>query len=156
MSLWLSDILLCIRTQHLHPFICWGALGCSCCYECWGTGIFSHESFKLVFYLNIYPVVELLDHMFNFLLLRKLYTVFHGGWTNLYSHLNCTRLPRWLSGKEYICPSGDTSWIPGSGRSPGERNGNPLQDSCLGNPGDRRVCRLLSIGLQKCGTQHRD
>ena len=27
--------------------------------------------------------------------------------------------------------------IPGPGRSPGERNGNPLQYSCLGNPMDR-------------------
>ena len=31
----------------------------------------------------------------------------------------------------------DASLIPGSGRSPGERNGNPLQYSCLGNPKDR-------------------
>ena len=29
--------------------------------------------------------------------------------------------------------------IPGSGRSPGEGNGNPLQYSCLGNPMDRRA-----------------
>ena len=29
----------------------------------------------------------------------------------------------------------DTSSIPGSGRFPGEGNGNPLQYSCLGNPG---------------------
>ena len=28
---------------------------------------------------------------------------------------------------------------PGQGRFPGERNGNPLQDSCLGNPMDRGV-----------------
>ena len=28
----------------------------------------------------------------------------------------------------------DVSWILGSGRSPGEGNGNPLQYSCLGNP----------------------
>ena len=27
--------------------------------------------------------------------------------------------------------------IPGSGRSPGEGNGNPLQDPCLENPMDR-------------------
>ena len=27
--------------------------------------------------------------------------------------------------------------IPGSGRSPGEENGNPLQYSCLGNPKER-------------------
>ena len=31
----------------------------------------------------------------------------------------------------------DLSWIPGSGRSPGIRNSNPLQDSCLENPMDR-------------------
>ena len=30
--------------------------------------------------------------------------------------------------------AGDTDLIPGSGRSPGEGNGNPLQYSCLGNP----------------------
>ena len=31
----------------------------------------------------------------------------------------------------------DTNWIPGSGRSPGEGLGNPLQYSCLENPMDR-------------------
>ena len=31
----------------------------------------------------------------------------------------------------------DTGSIPGSGRSPGEGNGNPLQCSCLENPVDR-------------------
>ena len=30
--------------------------------------------------------------------------------------------------------AGDMGSIPGSGRSPGEGNGNPLQYSCLGNP----------------------
>ena len=29
---------------------------------------------------------------------------------------------------------GDSGWIPGSGRSPGKGNGNPLQYSCLENP----------------------
>ena len=33
----------------------------------------------------------------------------------------------------------DLSSIPGSGRSPGEENGNPLQYSCLGNPVDREA-----------------
>ena len=32
---------------------------------------------------------------------------------------------------------GDTSLMPGLGRSPGEGNGNSLQYSCLGNPRDR-------------------
>ena len=33
--------------------------------------------------------------------------------------------------------AGDAGLISGSGRSPGEGNGNPLQYSCLGNPMDR-------------------
>ena len=33
--------------------------------------------------------------------------------------------------------AGDAGLIPGSGRSPGEENGNPLQYSCLGNSMDR-------------------
>jgi len=33
----------------------------------------------------------------------------------------------------------DTGLIPGSRRSPGEGNGNPLQYACLGNPMDRGV-----------------
>ena len=33
----------------------------------------------------------------------------------------------------------DISWIPGLGRSPGGGNGNPLQDSCLKNPMDKRA-----------------
>ena len=46
-------------------------------------------------------------------------------------------LPRWLSRKESACSAGDVSSTPGSGRSSGEGNGNPLQYSCLGNPMDR-------------------
>ena len=40
-------------------------------------------------------------------------------------------------GKESACNAGDLGLIPGLGRSPGEGNGNPLQDSCLENPMDR-------------------
>ena len=40
-------------------------------------------------------------------------------------------------GKEYACSVGDLGLIPGSTRSPGEGNGNPLQCSCLENPMDR-------------------
>ena len=35
--------------------------------------------------------------------------------------------------------TGDMGLIPGSGRSPGEGNDKPLQDSCLENPMDREV-----------------
>ena len=40
-------------------------------------------------------------------------------------------------GKESACNAGDLGLIPGSGRSPGEGNGNPPQCSCLENPMDR-------------------
>ena len=49
-------------------------------------------------------------------------------------------LPQWLSGKESACNAGnadDTGSIPGSGRTPGGGNGNPVQYSCLENPMDR-------------------
>ena len=46
-------------------------------------------------------------------------------------------LPQRLSSKESTCNAGDPGSIPGSERSPGEENGNPLQYSCLGNPRDR-------------------
>ena len=36
--------------------------------------------------------------------------------------------------KVSACNEGDLGSIPGSGRSPGEGNGNPLQYSCLENP----------------------
>jgi len=40
--------------------------------------------------------------------------------------------------QEIVCNAGDLGSIPGSGRSPGEGNGNLLQYSSLGNPMDRR------------------
>ena len=45
--------------------------------------------------------------------------------------------PGGSDGKESACNAGDPGSIPGSGRSPGEGNGNPLQDYCLENPMDR-------------------
>ena len=45
-------------------------------------------------------------------------------------------LSRWLSDKESARQAVDTGSIPGSGRCPGEGNGNPLQYPCLGNPMD--------------------
>ena len=45
--------------------------------------------------------------------------------------------PGGSDGKESACNVGDPGLIPGSGRSPGEGNGNPLQYSCLENFMDR-------------------
>ena len=43
--------------------------------------------------------------------------------------------------------AGGTGLIPGSERSPGEGNGNPLQHSCLGNPMDRGAWRATVCGV---------
>ena len=43
-------------------------------------------------------------------------------------------VPRGSDGKVSAYSAGDPGSNPGSGRSPGEGNGNPLQYSCLENP----------------------
>ena len=44
--------------------------------------------------------------------------------------------------------AGDLGLISWSGRAPGEGSGDPLQDSCLGNPTGMELCRLQSTGSQ--------
>ena len=51
-------------------------------------------------------------------------------------------------GKESACNAGDPGFISGSGRSPGEGNGNPFQYSCLENPMDGGAS---SMGSQRVG-----
>ena len=55
--------------------------------------------------------------------------------------------------KESACQAGDAGLIPGSGRSPGKGNGNPLQYFCLGNPMDRGTWRATVHGVTKSQTQ---
>ena len=47
---------------------------------------------------------------------------------------------------------GDVDSIPGSGRSPGEGNGNPLQNSCLENPMDRGAWWVIVHGVTQSDT----
>ena len=49
------------------------------------------------------------------------------------------------------CNVGDPGSFPGSGRSPGEGNGKPLQYSCLENPMDGESGRLQAMGSQRVG-----
>ena len=62
----------------------------------------------------------------------------------------------WLSSKESTCnarDTGDLGLIPGSGRSLGEKNGNPLQYSCLENPMDIEAWWALVHGATKSQTR---
>ena len=49
--------------------------------------------------------------------------------------------------KESACNAEDLGSIPESERPPGERNGNPLQYSCLENPMDRGAWQIIVHGV---------
>ena len=77
-----------------------------------------------------------------FLFIHSFTQVFNG-------HLECVSFPEGSDGKESACNAGDAGSIPGSGSSPGEGNGNPLQYSCLENPTDRGAWRATVCGVAK-------
>ena len=58
--------------------------------------------------------------------------------------------------KVSACNAGDLGSIPGSGGSPGEGNGNPLQYSCLENPMDGGAWWATVHGVAKSWTQLSD
>ena len=61
-----------------------------------------------------------------------------GSWGGIsYLFLFIKDFPGGSDGKASVYNAGDPGSIPGSGRSPGEGNGNPLQYYCLENPKDR-------------------
>ena len=71
--------------------------------------------------------------------------------------LACGGFPGGAADKESLPPNAgdvrDPRSIPGSGRSPGEGNGNLLQNSCLGNSMDRGAWLALVRGFIKSQTQ---
>ena len=56
-------------------------------------------------------------------------------------------------GKESTCNAGDLGLTPGSGRSPGEGNGNLLQHYCLKNSMVREAWRATDHGVGKSQTR---
>ena len=61
--------------------------------------------------------------------------------------------PGGSNGKESACNAGDPGLIPGSGKSPGEGNGSPLQYSCQENSMDRGAWWATVHGVAKSQTQ---
>ena len=64
--------------------------------------------------------------------------------------------PGGSDGKESAYNTGDTGLVAGSGRSPGERNGNPLQYTCLENSMDGGVWWGSVHGVTKSWTRLSD
>ena len=58
-----------------------------------------------------------------------------------------TGFPHSSIGEESACNARDPSSNPEPRRSPREGNGNPLQNSCLENPTNRRACRATVCGV---------
>ena len=65
-------------------------------------------------------------------------------------------LPGGSDDKASACNEGDPGSIPGWGRSPAERNGNPLHESCLENPMDGRARWATFHGVAKSQTRLSD
>ena len=59
--------------------------------------------------------------------------------------------PGGSDGKESTCHTGDPGSILGSGRSPGEGNGYPLQYSCLGNSMDKGAWQAIVPVVTRVG-----
>ena len=68
----------------------------------------------------------------------------------------CLGFPGGSEVKVSACNAGDLGSIPGSGRSPGERNGDSLQYSCLENPMDGGAWWATVHGVAKSRTQLSD
>ena len=70
---------------------------------------------------------------------------------NCYNGAPCQRwgFPGGSEVKASACNAGDLGSIPGSGRSPGEGNGSPLQYSCLENPIGGGAWWVQSTGSQR-------
>ena len=68
----------------------------------------------------------------------------------------CLRLPGGSDGKASACNAGDLGSIPGSGRSPGEGNGAPLQYSWLENSKDGGAWWATVHGVTKSWTRLSD
>ena len=64
----------------------------------------------------------------------------------------CYSFPGDLDGKASACSVGDPGSIPGSGRSPGDGNGNPLQYPCLENSMDGGAWQAIVRGVTKSQT----
>ena len=64
--------------------------------------------------------------------------------------------PGGSDGKEFACKTRELGSVPGSGRSPGEGNGNSIQYSCMENSTDREAWWATVHGVTKSQTQLSD
>ena len=77
------------------------------------------------------------------------YTHIQNLYLKIITSLILCSFPGGSDGKKSAYNAGEPVSVPGSGRSPGEGNGNPLQYSCLENSMDGEPGRIQCMGLQR-------
>ena len=94
--------------------------------------------------LTIVPCVHKFLHRHMFLFLLSIYLGME-----LVGHVVTLGFPGGSDGKVSACNAGDPGSIPGSGRSPGEGNGNHSSTLAWKIPWTEEPCRLQSMGSQR-------
>ena len=107
------------------------------------VGYILYEDAEYFFFLRRFPtcLLQFINKMI------RLIVYFY--WKPFMPPILLTELPWWLIRKESACNPGGQGSIPGSGRSPGEGNCNPLQYFGLGNSMDRRAGWATFHGITK-------
>ena len=108
--------------------------------------------------LGMYLEVEFLDHMvILFLIFWGTTILFFIVVVSFYNPIDSAQgFPFLFILTDTVWNTGDTCLIPGSGRSPGEGNRNPLQYSCLENSMDRGAWQATVHGVTKSWAQLSD
>ena len=106
------------------------------------TYMYTHISYICIYmYIFIYTL-SIYTYMYESAITLLQYNYIFAGFYNIILGFPGGSLVKNLSGN-----AGHVGLIPGSGRSPGEGNGNPLQYSCLGNLRDRRAWQASVHGF---------
>ena len=113
--------------RQLHPFLWWG----------YQESLLSNIPWCKYIYTHTHTVYE--------------YTHIYSVYMCVCVHIHIYGFPGGSDSKESTCNAGDLDSIAGLGRFPGERNGNPLQYSCLKNSMDREAWWTTVHGVERVG-----
>ena len=106
-------------------------------YSSWNSNLFQPWRSGLMYEMNL-VTQSCLSSFFSLKSLWFSKSLLHFQWFIVAEGVpRCDSFPCSSVRKESACSARDLGSIPGSGRSPGEGNGSPLQRSRLGNPMDR-------------------